>query len=74
MHSVNQLSIHGAVANWCEQFGLTEEEKGRENLRSVNKSILTKCDVKRSTTFGISSENGIWKQFARTHFELLSIV
>ena len=41
LHSVNQLSINGAVANWCEQVGLTEEEKGRDN-RSVNKSILTR--------------------------------
>ena len=40
-HTVNQLSICGAVANWSEQFGLTEEQKGRENLRSVNKSFLT---------------------------------
>ena len=29
VHSVNQLSVYGAVANWCYQFGLTEEEKGR---------------------------------------------
>ena len=28
IHSVNQLSIYGAVANWCQQFGMTEEEKG----------------------------------------------
>ena len=27
IHSVNQLSVYGAVANWCYQFGLTEEEK-----------------------------------------------
>ena len=40
IHSLNQLSIFGAVANWCEQFGLTEEEKGRDNL-SVNRSIFT---------------------------------
>ena len=25
IHSVNQLSIYGAVSNWSEQFGLTEE-------------------------------------------------
>ena len=37
-HFVNQLCIYGAVANWCEQFGLTEEEKGRDNL-SVNKNV-----------------------------------
>ena len=41
VHYVNQLSIHGAVVNWCKQFGLTEEEKGRENL-SVDKKMLTR--------------------------------
>ena len=40
MHPVNQLSVYGAVANWCQQFGLTEEEKGRIKL-SVDKKILT---------------------------------
>ena len=41
-HSVNQLSIYGAVSNWREQFGLTEEEKGQENLKeSVTKGVLT---------------------------------
>ena len=32
-HSVNQLSIHGAVSKWCEQVGLTEEEKGDKKNR-----------------------------------------
>ena len=40
IHSVNQLSIYGAVANWCQHFGLTEEEKGRANP-SVDKRMLT---------------------------------
>ena len=30
--------------NWCEQFGLTEEEKGRDN-QSVNKSFLTSAPL-----------------------------
>ena len=34
IHSVNQLSIYGAVSNWCEQFGLTEEEKGQKNRKN----------------------------------------
>ena len=29
IHSVIHLSIYGAVSSWCEQFGLTEEEKGQ---------------------------------------------
>ena len=42
IHSVSQLSIHGAVANWCEQFGLTEKEAGKERQKeSVIKGVLT---------------------------------
>ena len=42
IHSVNQLSIYGAVSNRCEQFGLTEEEKGQEKQKeSVTKGVLT---------------------------------
>ena len=41
---MSQLSICGAVSNWCEQFGLTEEEKGQERTldkgESVNKGML----------------------------------
>ena len=40
INSVNQLCVHGAVANWCHQFDLTEEEKGRISLPVDNK-ILT---------------------------------
>ena len=40
IHFVNQLTIYGAVANWCHQFGLTEEEKGRANF-SVDDKTLT---------------------------------
>ena len=32
IHFVNQLSIYGAVANWCEQFGLTEEDEKKWDL------------------------------------------
>ena len=41
IYPVNQLSIYGAVASWREQFGLTNEEKGREKLRCVNKNVWT---------------------------------
>ena len=47
IHSVNKVSIYGAVAKWCQQFGLTEEEKGRVNL-SVDKKILTSVPTKAS--------------------------
>ena len=39
-HSVNQLRIYGAVAKWCQQVGLTEEEKERASL-SVDTKLLT---------------------------------
>ena len=41
VHSVNQLGVYGAVTDWCYQFGLTEEEKGRASA-SVDNKILTK--------------------------------
>ena len=41
IHYVNQLSVYGAVSNWCEQFVWTEEEKGREKSKeSVTKGLL----------------------------------
>ena len=63
IHSVNQFGTYGAVANRCEHFGLTEEEKGRANF-SVDK-MLTKFTTRRSTTLGIASNNSTWKQDAR---------
>ena len=41
IHSVNQFSFYGAVANWCHQFGSTEEGKGRTTT-AVDNKILTK--------------------------------
>ena len=38
-HSVNQLSINGAVSSWCEQFGLTEEEKEQERPFGREESV-----------------------------------
>ena len=40
VHSVNQLSVYGAVAKWCCQFGRTEEEQGRVGIL-VDSKILT---------------------------------
>ena len=31
IHSVNQIIFYGAVTNWCEQFGLKEEEKDKRS-------------------------------------------
>ena len=45
IHFVNKVSIYGAVPNWCEQFGLTEEEKEEERplgrKESVSKGVLS---------------------------------
>ena len=32
IHFENQLSMYGAVSNWCEQFGLIVDEKGQERI------------------------------------------
>ena len=64
IHSVNQLSIYGAVASWCEQFVLTEEEKGQEKQKeAVTKGVLTSVKITRSTAFGFFSKTSLWKQF-----------
>ena len=44
IHSVNQRSNYEAVANWCRQFDLTEEEKGRTNV-SVDNRMLTSLQL-----------------------------
>ena len=45
IHSVNQLSIYGAVSNWFKQFRLTEKERELERplarKESVTKGVLT---------------------------------
>ena len=41
VHSVHQLSVYGAVANWCHQSGSTEDENGR-TIATVDNKILTK--------------------------------
>ena len=63
IHSVNQLSVCGAFSNWCEQFGLTEEEKEQEKNvlegRIRDQRCITKFEISRSKTFGISSKTCI---------------
>ena len=59
IHSVNQLSIYGAVAKRCHQFGLTQEEKGRANF--CGQQDVVKLTTRRSTTPGISSDNSTWE-------------
>ena len=67
IHSVNQLSVYGAVSSWCEQFGLTEEEKGQERQIIRDQRCIDKCGMARSETLGIFYKTSIWKGFAGKH-------
>ena len=62
IHSVNQLSMYGAVSNWCEEFGLRPNERGptsekftKEN--SVSKEILKERECTSSELFDIRSKD-----------------
>ena len=74
IHSVNQLSIYGAVSNWCEQFGLTEEEKGQERhlgrKEYVTQSVLSSVnsqDVKvLVSSLRLPSGNRVRRNIFRT--------
>ena len=77
IHPVNQLSINGAVSNWCEEFGLRPNERestsekfavkgnssNQEILKSVNSQELDSLVCSKDTT-------SIWKQIARMSSEL----
>ena len=39
VHSVNQISIYAAVTDWCNQFGLTDEEKEQVAIPVDNKNV-----------------------------------
>ena len=68
VNSVNELSVYGPVANWCYQFGLTEEEKGRGVI--LVDSFFDHGGATRSGIVGISSDRGAWKQDAGRRIEL----
>ena len=73
IHSANQLSVHGAVTNWCEQFGFTEGEKTQEKQKeSVTKGVLTSVESQELKLL-VSSKTGIWKQFARKNQDFESL-
>ena len=74
IHSVNELSIYGAVTNWCAQFGFTEEEKKQEKTERIrDQRCIDKCEITRSKICGIFSETGIWKQFAAKNQDFESL-
>ena len=47
IHSVNQLSINGAVARWCEYFGMMSDVKPP---KTVNDEILEEVQPKEVTS------------------------
>ena len=69
--SLSQLSIYGAVSNCCEQFGVTEDEKGQE--RTFDKGEIRDLtntkerEFTRSELFCNFSKTSIRKQFAGKH-------
>ena len=66
IHSVNQLSIYGAVSNRCEQFGLTQEEKRQEKQKeSVTRGVLTSVKSQEVKLVVLPPKTSIWKQFAK---------
>ena len=74
IHSVNQLSVYGAVSNWCEQFGLIADEKGQERIlerRRIREHRNTEVrEFTRSELLGVLSKIGIWKKIAGKHSRL----
>ena len=72
-HSINQLSIYGAVSDWCEQFDLRPNEREPTSERStteedsVKKGIPKSVSSQESELFGMNSKDrtSIWKQTAR---------
>ena len=64
VHSVNQLSVCGSVANWCYQFGSTEDAKGRAST-IVDNNILTKLKPEEVQLLVSPPEKSNWKQDAR---------
>ena len=68
-HAVHQVSIHGAVANWCRQFGLTEEE-GKNQFLSGH--FLTTVPFDEVQFLASLPTNASEKQFAIKHLKLHS--
>ena len=43
IHSANQLSIHGVVSKWCEEFGLKFEERRPKFADKEKIPCIEKC-------------------------------
>ena len=78
IHSGNQLDIYGAVSDWCEQFGLTEEEEKVQEKpwkeRTRGQRYFDKREITRSKTFGIFAKTSIWQQCMGKYSGLLVTV
>ena len=48
IHSANQLSIYGAVAGWCEEFGLKPDQTSEERPKTTNGKQIERSPTKRS--------------------------
>ena len=68
---INQLSVYGAVVNWCHHSAW-QRKKGTSQF-ICGQQDFDKCTTGRSTTLGISSDSGTWKQDARKRFELQAL-
>ena len=74
IHSVNRLSIYGAVSNCCEQVGWTTDVKGREKLSQKESTWTKKYQRawirKKWTLWCFLQDIGTWKQIAGKHSKL----
>ena len=44
IHSASQLSIYGAVACWCKEFGLSLDETSEKLMKTEKDQILTEVN------------------------------
>ena len=73
IHSANQLSIHGAVASWCEEFGLKPDETSEKLTKTENDQILKEVrpqEVNVLVQTPRNDDHRNWKQIARMLSEL----
>ena len=67
------LSVFGAVANWCHQFGLTEEEKGRASNPADNKFLQLENRMRENVLSfeAVARKIQLTQLCARTYFQYL---
>ena len=63
VHSVNLLSVYGTVANWCHQFALTEEAKGRVGIIVGNKILTVVEPEEVELSVSLPTQSGTEKKF-----------